>query len=122
MVVPSPKHSCEPDPTIQIERHLRQDKHALAGYGHRLVWSTGILGTPAGTALAWPLFGLICAGTEIAVAIAIVFTALYGSDRHGIRAFRLLSWILNRPELTSPPRRGRTARHSPEGSDQKGLR
>jgi hypothetical protein len=41
---------------------------------------------------------------EATITTAILVTALYGSDRLSERAFRLLRWIVDRPE---PPHRRR---------------
>jgi hypothetical protein len=72
--------------------------------------------------LVVPLLGVIIAAVEVAAALVIVFTALYGNDRNSDRAFRLLRWSLNRSEPpagnsgiveeeeTAPARRGRRDR------------
>lgn len=60
--------------------------------------TTGILGVPVAVGLVTPLFGMIVAGAEIAVVLAVILTALYGSERSSDRAFRLLRWSVNRAE------------------------
>jgi hypothetical protein len=75
--------------------------------GRLLGVGAGACGLPAGAWLAWPFFGALAVSAEIIVVLAIVFTALYGSDRHSGRAFRLLRWSLNRPE--PPIRRASTS-------------
>ncbi|MFE6309291.1 hypothetical protein [Nocardiopsis sp. NPDC057823] len=37
-----------------------------------------------------------------AVAAVLLGTALYGSDRHSTRAFRVLRWLSGRPEPRQP--------------------
>jgi hypothetical protein len=66
--------------------------------GHMLGVGAGAFAMPLAAWLAWPVFGLAVVGTEIIVAVAVVFTALYGSDLYSSRAFRLLRWSANRPE------------------------
>jgi hypothetical protein len=60
------------------------------------------LATPAGIWIASPVFGEIVAGTELAVMLTIIGTALFGSQELSERAFRLLRWIGNRPEPPGP--------------------
>jgi hypothetical protein len=60
--------------------------------------TTGILGVPVAVGLATPLFGMIVAGVEISVVLAVILTALYGSERNSDRAFRLLRRPVNRAE------------------------
>jgi hypothetical protein len=60
------------------------------------------LGTPAGIGVADPLLGRIAIVIELAVALAIIGTALYGSRALSERAFRLLRWIAGRPEPPGP--------------------
>ena len=75
--------------------------------GGRVPWRTaGIgvtsLGTPIGIGVADPLLGQIAIAIELAVALAIIGTALYGSKALSERAFRFLRWIANRPEPPGP--------------------
>jgi hypothetical protein len=77
--------------------------------GGRVPWrAAGIgltsLGTPVGIGVADPLLGQIAIAIELAVALAIISTALYGSKALSERAFRLLRWIANRPEPPGPAR------------------
>lgn len=60
--------------------------------------SAGIFCAPVTAWLVMPLFGAVVIGTEVAVVLAVVLTALFGSDTKSDRAFRLLRWSLNRPE------------------------
>ena len=56
------------------------------------------LGAPIGIGVADPLLGQIAIAIELAVALTIIGTALFGSQALSERAFRLLRWIANRPE------------------------
>lgn len=60
------------------------------------------LGTPIGIGLADPLLGSVRLVIELAVALTITGTALFGSQALSERAFRLLRWIGNRPEPPAP--------------------
>ena len=91
MVLPASKHP------RQITGPA-QGPPARSAPGRAVVLGTGVLCAPLGTGLAWPAFGLALAVTEFALTITVVCTALFGSDRYSDRAFRLLSWMLNRPE------------------------
>jgi hypothetical protein len=87
-----------------------------AAPGGRKPWRTaGIgltsLGTPIGIGVADPLIGTIAFAVELAAALTIIGTALFGSPALSERAFRLLRWIGNRPEPPAPagPSRSRVA-------------
>lgn len=78
-----------------------------AAPGDRKPWRTaGIgltsLGTPICIGVANPVLGSIAFVTELAVALTIIGTALFGSQALSDRAFRLLRWIANRPEPPAP--------------------
>jgi hypothetical protein len=60
-------------------------------------------GRGVGIAVAAPLLGEIAAAVELAVMLTIIGTALFGSQAHSDRAFRLLRWIGNRPEPPALP-------------------
>jgi len=60
------------------------------------------LGTPVGIGILHPMFGEIITLVEAAVGLAIILTALFGSQALSERAFRLLRWLGNRPEPPSP--------------------
>jgi hypothetical protein len=60
------------------------------------------IGAPIGIGVADPLLGVTALAIELAVALAIVGTALFGSQVLSERAFRLLRWIANRPEPPGP--------------------
>lgn len=60
-----------------------------------------MLGT-AGLGVLHPVLGAIAAAVELGMTLTIVGTALFGSQTLSERAFRLLRWIGNRPEPTSP--------------------
>jgi hypothetical protein len=59
-------------------------------------------GAPAAIAVLHPLTGAAIAIIEMAVALTIIGTALFGSRELSERAFRLLRWIGSRPEPPSP--------------------
>ena len=67
--------------------------------------SVAIFSAPAAAWLILPLFGVIVSVAEVTVALAVVFTALYGDDRHSSRAFRLLRLSFSRPGPACAPRR-----------------
>ena len=54
--------------------------------------------------MAHPYIGVGMAIVELAVALTVIGTALFGSPELSERAFRLLRWITNRaePPLTQP--------------------
>jgi hypothetical protein len=82
------------------------------------------LGAPIGIGVADPLLGQIAIAIELAVALTIIGTALFGSQALSERAFRLLRWIANRPEppgpaapaVTSSPERPLTTARSANNS------
>ena len=49
-----------------------------------------------------PFIGVGMAIVELAVALTIIGTALFGSQELSERAFRLLRWIANQPEPPTP--------------------
>jgi hypothetical protein len=65
------------------------------------------LGTPIGIGLADPVLGQVALAIELFVVLAVIGTALFGSQDLSERAFRLLRWIANRSE---PPGPGATSR------------
>ena len=69
----------------------------------RLV-GTGIasLGTPVGIGVVHPLLGGFLIAIEMVVALTVVGTALFGSQALSERAFRLLRWVVGRPEPPGP--------------------
>jgi hypothetical protein len=60
------------------------------------------ISTPVGLGVANPVLGQIVIAIELAVALTIIGTALFGSQALSERAFRLLRWIANRPEPPVP--------------------
>jgi hypothetical protein len=64
--------------------------------------SVTAVGTPAGIGVLHPMLGDIVAIIELAVALTVIGTALFGSPDLSDRAFRLLRWIGNRPEPPAP--------------------
>ena len=84
----------------------------------------GLLGTQGAVAYLYPAFGEILAIADIIipliVALILVTAILLGGDQTCERVFRLLRWIVNRPEPPGPKlggsgatsgRRGRNAGH-----------
>lgn len=75
--------------------------------GRRVPWrTTGIgltsLGAPVGIGVADPVLSKVAIAIELAIALAVIGTALFGSQSLSERAFRLLRWIANRPEPPGP--------------------
>lgn len=73
----------------------------------RLPWRALGLGSSAvgGIAAGYshPLVGLVIVSCVTAAAIITIATALFGSATTSDRAFRLLRWLVNRPEPKAPP-------------------
>jgi hypothetical protein len=97
---PAPSPPVAPDAGQETPAGLRRT-------GGRVPWRTaGIgltsLGAPIGIGVADPLLGQIAIAIELAVALTIIGTALFGSQALSERAFRLLRWIANRPEPPGP--------------------
>lgn len=59
-------------------------------------------GVPTVVGMVHPLIGLGMAIAELAVALTVIGTALFGSEELSERAFRLLRWMANRPEPLAP--------------------
>ncbi|KAA9379013.1 hypothetical protein F5972_12375 [Microbispora cellulosiformans] len=53
---------------------------------------------PAAVWVVHPVLSTVIAGLGAAAGLAVVITALFGSDRFSERAFRLLRWLADRPE------------------------
>jgi hypothetical protein len=70
---------------------------------HLVAVGTGSLVPPIGLGVLHPVAGWAFAGVELAVALTIIGTALFGSRVLSERAFRLLRWLGNRPEPPAPP-------------------
>jgi hypothetical protein len=97
---PAPSPPVAPDAGQEIPAGLPRT-------GGRVPWRTaGIgltsLGAPIGIGVADPLLGQIAIAIELAVALTIIGTALFGNQALSERAFRLLRWIANRPEPPGP--------------------
>ncbi len=60
------------------------------------------LGRTIGIGVADPLLARAALAIELAVALTIIGTALFGSQALSERAFRLLRWVANRPEPAGP--------------------
>ena len=59
-------------------------------------------GVPTAIGMVHPFIGVGMAIVELALALTVIGTALFGSPELSERAFRLLRWIANRPEPASP--------------------
>jgi len=57
------------------------------------------VGTSAALGMFHPMLGAAIVGIEIVVVLTIIATALFGSQALSERAFRLLRWFGNRPQL-----------------------
>jgi hypothetical protein len=95
-------------PSPGAEQATKTDR---AMVGERVPWrsvaaSVTGLATPVGIGVLHPMLGEIVAIVELAVALTIIGTALFGSPDLSERAFRLLRWIGNRPEPPAPEARG----------------
>ena len=60
------------------------------------------LGTPVGIGWLHPILGEALFVIELVIVVTIFGTALFGSRVLSERAFRLLRWIVNRPEPQEP--------------------
>jgi len=73
-------------------------------------------GIPTVVGMVHPYIGVGMAIVELAVALTVIGTTLFGSLELSERAFRLLRWIANQAEPPAPPRRpedhGNAKRHS----------
>ena len=67
-------------------------------------------GTPIGIGVLHPSVGVALMIVQLSLGLAVIGTALYGTQELSERAFRLLRWIGNRPEPARPEglRRPRT--------------
>jgi hypothetical protein len=65
------------------------------------------LGTPLGIGLADRLLGQAVLAAELLAVLAVIGTALFGSQARSERAFRLLRWAADRPEPPGPAGIGR---------------
>jgi hypothetical protein len=74
-------------------------------------------GVPVGIGLQHPSVGVALMIVELASALTIIATALFGTYELSERAFRLLRWVGNRPEPASPQktRRPRQPSHASLG-------
>jgi hypothetical protein len=69
--------------------------------------SLASLGTPIGIGVADPLLGHAVLAIELLAVLAVIATALFGSQALSERAFRLMRWAANRPEPPAPVDTGR---------------
>jgi hypothetical protein len=98
------RHVPEPRSFTDIDRSGRS---ANASGITRMPWRpvsafAASLGASAGVGLFHPVLGEVIAAIEIAMVLAIIATALFGSQTLSERAFRLLRWFGNRPEPPAP--------------------
>ncbi|WP_327048740.1 hypothetical protein OG320_13155 [Microbispora sp. NBC_01189] len=66
--------------------------------GRTAALATAVATAPAAVWVVHPVLSAVIAGLGAAAGLAVVVTALFGSDRFSERAFRLLRWIADRPE------------------------
>ena len=100
-------HHIEPFPTLPAAPDGGRETAGLPRPGSRIPWrAAGIgftsLGTPVGIGVTDPLLGHVAFAAELAVALTVAVTALFGRQALSERAFRLLRWIANRPEPPGP--------------------
>ena len=88
---PPGKREHEPQPN-----HFQTPWHSL-GIG------VGAVGTPVVTSCIYPLLGISLFVTQAITLIVIFGAALFGTKTVSYRAFRLLRWLVGRPEPTAPP-------------------
>jgi hypothetical protein len=109
-----PHHRLEPAVTACLPQVPSPDADgpspAPSGMRDRVSWrsaGTGIasLVTPVGIGVLHPVLGEVLVLIEVAVALTIIATALFGSQTLSERAFRFLRWIGNRPEPSGSARR-----------------
>ena len=60
------------------------------------------VGTPLYAGVLRPFLGEVMMVVELGMFLTVLGTALFGSETLSERAFRLLRWLGNRPELPGP--------------------
>lgn len=95
------------NPALSPEDGDGQAKRSTPALRDRVPWRTAgaslaSVGTPVGIGVLHPTLGEALAVIEVAVALTIIGTALFGNPALSERAFRLLRWIGNRPEPPGP--------------------
>jgi hypothetical protein len=84
---------------------LASDGRRHAG---RVPWRAAGIGlTSLGVGLAYHLLGQAVLAAELTAVLAVIGTALFGSQARSKRAFRLLRWAADRPEPLAPASTGR---------------
>lgn len=78
----------------------RRESVSWRSIGARVI-STGV---PTAVGMVHPFIGIAIAAVELAMALTVFGTALFGSRERSERAFRLMRWIANRPEPPTPIR------------------
>jgi hypothetical protein len=73
-------------------------------WSRQLRIGAGVVGSPTVARLVDPVLGYIVIAVELALVLAIILSAMYGSTRISNRAFRVIRLFLNRPE---PPARSK---------------
>jgi hypothetical protein len=73
---------------------------------------------PTAVGIVDPFIGVGMAIAELAMALTVIGTALFGSSELSDRAFRLLRWIANRAEPPAPPRRPKDRANIPCAADK----
>jgi len=105
----APDHGSDPAPVARRPSALTVPRAGV---------SAGAFGAPAAAWLVTPLLGAMVVGSELAVVLIVVFTALFGSSEISDRAFRLLRWAWNRSEPS--PGTPLRARRNPTGPGKHG--
>ena len=84
----------------------------------RLGAATGFASAHAALWLTAPHLGVVIALVEVALTIAVIFTALYAPRESSDRAFRLLPWVTADPQLHT---QGQTDRRCGVSANKKHL-
>lgn len=75
--------------------------------------SLSALVPPGALSVIHPAFAIALIFIEFGLCIAVVGTALYGSNTVSERAFRLLRWVANKPEPAAPTQKLAVEGHAP---------
>ena len=82
-------------------------RHATFAVADRISWrwvGTGVAsaGMPVVVGVLRPVLGVVVVFVAISVVLTILGTAMFGTPELSSRAFRLMRWIRNQPEPTTP--------------------
>jgi hypothetical protein len=100
ITVSSRKHGQEQADSMAVVVPAKAESASWRSIGASVI-STGV---PTSVGAVHPIIGIGIAVLELAVALTVIGTALFGSRELSERAFRLLRWIANRPEPPTPSR------------------